>query len=320
MKVLVIRFSSMGDIVLTTPVIRILKNNISASIHYLLKEKYASLLRNHPMIDKLFLWEKIEMEDLRNENYDLVIDLQRNLRSLLTVWKLNRKSVTYDKMRIRTWLYTHLRIDLLKNSHVAERYIASLQGLGLSNDDKGLNVYTTEEYNLHKVDNSKPLIGINLGGSFVTKRIPRHVIEPIIQDSRYFFILLGGKDVEELNDVPSNCLSLIGQTTLSESISIIEQCDIIVSGDSGLMHIAAAKQKPIIVVWGSTGEEYGFYPYYGKKSDQQFLSIVNEQIECNPCSKYGRKKCPKGHMNCLNRLNHQLIVNQIEHFLRPHVM
>ena len=312
--------SSMGDIVLTTPVIRMLKNQKSARIHYLLKRQYASILENNPHIEKLIFWEDCELRELRSEHYDLVIDLHKTLRSLWIKINLGSPITTYNKNWFRTWLFLYLKIDRLRRIHIVERYLDCLKNIDLVNDKNGLELFTGNKYEIRQLAKSRKLVVVNLGGTYLTKRIPSHIIAPLVSGSSDFHVLLGGDDVQVDLEEYDNCLNLIGKTTLAETMSIIEQCDLVVTGDSGLMHIAASFQKPIIVIWGSTGIEFGFWPYFGESSNQTFVSMVNHEIRCNPCSKYGRKKCPKGHMKCLTYLLPQRIAKHVEHFLRPQSM
>jgi len=309
----------MGDVLLTTPCIRMLKVQLGAIVHILTKSVYLDIFESNRYVDQIFRRECTSLYSLRSESYDLVLDLQKNLRSVILRVRLGVRVVSYNKRSVDKWLYLLLGVNHLNRMHVAETYIQSLERLGIKDDMLGLDIAVSKEHSdiINMKDGSRPLIVISMGGTYITKRIPIGLIKGISYKKEYDYVLIGGADVHlEESKLPEQMINLIGKTSLKETIQQIDQSDIVITGDTGTMHIAAALQKPIIVIWGSTSAEFGFYPYYGKKSAKKFTSIEQKDLACRPCSKYGRKKCPKGHMNCLNRLQPSELEREIEVLVR----
>ena len=166
---------------------------------------------------------------------------------------------------------------------------------------------------IEKNPSDKKRIVVVAGGSYLTKRIPYKLIWDLIRKDDYEYTLVGGGDVErDVMDISKgNVMNQIGQLSIQESALQILQSDLVITGDTGMMHIAAALQKPIIVLWGSTAPEIGFYPYYGSDSKQRFISLQNTKLSCHPCSKYGRPSCPKGHLECLNKISSKEVQRSI---------
>ena len=307
MKVLVIRFSSMGDIVLTSPVLRLLSIELKADISYLTKNKYATLLDNNSYINNILPLSTTTRETVRllkEKNFDLIIDLQKNVLSKKICKSLGIRSIAYNKKTMEKIRILGLRNKHLYTSAVPDRYIETLSSLGIKNDGLGLDYFIPRNVKVDGVvSKEKKNIAIVAGGTYLTKRIPTALISDIVKNDDLYFQLLGGDDV--VSDIAmierENCYNGIGKLSLNESASIIRDADIVVTGDTGLMHIAASFQKPIVIIWGSTAENFGFSPYYGFKSKQRFISIARD-LRCRPCSKYGRNHCPLQHMNCLNTI------------------
>lgn len=308
--------SSMGDVVMTTPIARCIHRQLGAEVHYLTKAAYQSLLQLD-YISKVYLLDKqkqIDTEILRKNNYDIIVDLHNNLRSRKLCLQLSKPVLRTDKMPIRKWLFLKLRIDLLKSSHVIDRHFNTVKSLDVLNDGLGMEVpqqYTNRPTKKH--------IAIVLGGTYITKRIPQKLAKKIIlQFPEYTFHILGGDDINithGLFDNIQNVNNHIGQLDLPSTISRMSQCILVITGDTGLMHIAAALQKPMISVWGSTSTKFGFAPHYGSQSKVPHQIIENNELKCRPCSKYGVKQCPKGHMNCLEKIKVTQMNTQIENMM-----
>ncbi|MFT6807084.1 MAG: ADP-heptose:LPS heptosyltransferase [Saprospiraceae bacterium] len=321
MKVLVIRFSAMGDIVLTSPVLRLLSNELNADISFLTKDKYAGLLKHNPYVNHILTLSTSVNETIRLlkvKNFDLIIDLNKNVLSKRISLGLGIRSLVYDKRTIEKFRILSLRHRHINASSVADRYVDALSPLGIENDGLGLDFFIPQGINTKgAISNEKKNIAVVAGGTYLTKRIPNQIISDLIKNDDWNFQLLGGRDIG--GDIAmlesKNCYNGIGKLSLNESASIIRDTDIVVTGDTGLMHIAAAFQKPIIVIWGSTATNFGFSPYYGFNSKLQFKSIARD-LRCRPCSKYGRKQCPLEHMNCLNTIQASEVSLAIKELLR----
>ncbi|HMR87287.1 MAG TPA: glycosyltransferase family 9 protein [Saprospiraceae bacterium] len=309
-KILIIRFSSIGDVVLTTPIVRCVKKQLDAEIHFLIKPSFAHVIHENPYIDHIHhLKENIQdtIDILKAEQFDLVIDLQKNLRSYKICSALSCKTIRFDKMNINKWLAVNLKINRLPNGkHLVDRYFESLQGIGVSDDGEGLDYFMMpeDEYDAQELVQGIHYQVLVLGATYFTKRIPKEKCEEIIALYDKHTILLGGKDVAELADqlsteFPEKVINYCGKIGLGVSAGIVKHADRVVTGDTGMMHIAAALQKKIIMIWGNTIPEFGMFPFYGSKNPSKSIDIQVSNLSCRPCSKLGFDKCPKGHFRCM---------------------
>ena len=311
-KILIIRFSSIGDIVLTTPVIRMAKEQIQNSeIHYLTKASFKSILEKNPNIDKLHLVDNNLMEvvsDLKKENFDLIIDLHNNLRTARIKRVLKRPSRSFNKLNIEKWLLVNFKKDKLPNVHIVDRYLDTLSSFKIINDKKGLDYYIDEKDKVGLDTLPKNLqngyIGWVIGGSYFTKMLPAKKIIEILRKTKKQVVLLGGPEDKEKGDLivsklGTQVFNACGKYNLNQSASLVQQADKILSNDTGLMHIAASFGKPILSFWGNTIPEFGMYPYFPKAPELSTIVEV-EGLKCRPCSKLGYKRnCPKKHFNCM---------------------
>lgn len=307
MKILIIRFSSIGDIVLTTPVIRCLKQQLDgAEIHYLTKKSFASILNSNPYVDKLHLLSdtlSTTIKELEAENFDYIIDLHNNLRTRLLKLQLNVKAQSFDKLNLKKFLFVNFKINVLPAKHIVDRYLDTVAFLGVKNDGQGLDYFFSAQHDLESLlpDTHQKYTGLVIGAQHATKRLPVHKLIEICRTASQLVVLLGGKeDAERGEEIrqasPENVFNACGKYSLEESAFLVKHAQQIISHDTGLMHIAAAFDKPIISVWGNTVPEFGMYPY--KVSRHQILEVKG--LKCRPCSKIGYKKCPLGHFKCMN--------------------
>lgn len=329
-KVLIIRFSSIGDIVLTSPVIRCLKQQKpEIEIHYLTKAAYYPLISQNPHLSKIHLFDgqfSTLLNQLKLEKFDLIIDLHKNLRSLRFKLRLNIKSIGFNKLNWEKWLWVNLKKNLLPQKHLVDRYFNSLARIGVNNDNSGLDYFIpqSEEYRLNTLPEpfQNGYITIVLGALHFTKKFPVSKIINILNGISYPAILLGGKDEFDAgNQIMEHdgirTLNLCGKLTINQSASLIKNADAVISNDTGLMHIAAAFRKKIFSVWGNTVPGFGMYPYYGQNSISHPDSFIfeTEGLSCRPCSKIGYDKCPKGHFKCMNGIDEEKIVNKMTELL-----
>ena len=317
MKCLVVRFSSIGDIVLTTPVVRCLKQQLpDAEIHYLTKAAYQPVLAHNPYIHTIHLlqdnWHEM-IAALKQENFDYLIDLHNNLRTLRLKKALPAvKHFSFDKLNIQKWLLTALKIKVLPKKHIVDRYMETVKSLQVINDGEGLDYFITaeEEVSLDRLPLSHcaGFIAIVIGATYFTKRLPVHKLQQLCRAIDYPVILFGGKEdaangdaIASVNDI--RVFNACGKFSLNESADLVRKARLVVTHDTGLMHIAAAFQKPIISVWGNTVPAFGMSPYFGavntKKTFSHFAEV--KKLYCRPCSKIGYKKCPLGHFKCMEK-------------------
>ena len=314
MKVLIVRFSSIGDIVLTTPVVRCLKQQVdNIEIHYLTKNNFISVIENNPYIDKIHTIGndlKSLIPLLKQENFDLVIDLHHNVRTLRLKYFLGKKSVSFNKLNWKKFLITTFKIHKLPKQHIVDRYLETINFLGVLNDNKGLDYFISSKDEVD-IASMLPVHYLNgyyalvIGGSYYTKQIPINKLKQICEKSSLPFVLLGGKeDVDVASELhkafPTQTLNMCGKMSLNQSASIIKQSKKVITSDTGLMHIAAAYKKNIISIWGNTIPEFGMGPYMAG-DDSQIVEV--NHLSCRPCSKLGYRKCPKGHFKCMNEID-----------------
>lgn len=324
MKILIIRFSSIGDIVLTSPVIRCLKEQVEGSVevHYLTKMQYKSVVEFNPFVSKVHVIEKRtnEIQDvLREENFDYVVDLHKNIRSKRVVKNLKLVSFSFHKLNYKKWLFTTFKINKLPKVHIVDRYLDAVKSLGVKNDNEGLDYFIKES---DKVNLSElPLeyhggyVAFAIGAQHFTKRLPKHKIISICKKINQPIILLGGKEdaatAEEIaKAVGTNIYNSCGQFSINQSASLVDQSKVLITHDTGLMHIGAALGVKIISVWGNTVPAFGMHPYY-PKGKNNYTIIENNNLKCRPCSKIGYDKCPKIHFNCMEAINEEEIVSSI---------
>ncbi len=314
------RFSSIGDIILTTPVIRCLKNQLSGvELHYVTKNAFRSILEANPYIDKLHTFKQEVDEvfaELKDEKFDLVVDLHNNLRSLRLKRQLKAKSVSFRKLNVAKFLAVNFKwLSVLPPLHIVERYLDAVKPLGVKSDGQGLDFFIPEKEEVNVGDlyfggvNQK-YIALVIGGSYATKKIPSQKVLEIAQKAQWPVILLGGpEDKVEGEDLVKQHPGLInacGFFSINQSASIVRQAEWVISSDTGLMHVAAAFHKKVISVWGNTIPQFGMDPY---KPDIRNRVLEVKNLKCRPCSKLGYKKCPLGHFKCMNEIDYDFVAD-----------
>ena len=337
-KFLIIRFSSIGDIVLTTPVVRCLKQQFpDAEVHYVTKKSYKTLLENNPYIDKVFTLENSLndlVNQLKSEDYDYVIDLHNNLRTSIIKFRLKApltprrgsflRVFSFDKLNFQKWILVKFKKDIMPKVHIVDRYMKTVETLGVKNDNQGLDYFIPEKDKMpldwlpENFRNGYAVYAI--GGQHETKKLPLNKMVELCKTIHLPLVLIGGKeDVETGNriappaprggtfesksseEVPplgaEVAISLCGKLNLNQSASIIQKAEVVYTHDTGMMHVAAALKKKVISIWGNTVPAFGMYPY-----QTEYEVIENKELNCRPCSKIGYSKCPLGHFKCMNEL------------------
>jgi ADP-heptose:LPS heptosyltransferase len=341
-KILVIRFSSIGDIVLTTPVIRTLKRQLDAEVHFLTKKAYAPVLRHNPYLDRLWLMERDVSElipGLRAERFDHIVDLHHNLRSKTVELGLFPISVSaFDKLNFRKWLLTTLKIDRMPNLHIVDRYLAAAAPLGVTKDGEGLDYFLGPEDEVRLLPQAEiaeqdvpllvdggtygvaatamgaplPYVAFVIGAAHATKRLPEEQATQIGAGLSDPGILLGGPGEAAEGEriaraAGPHVLNTCGVLALNQSACLVRDARVVLTHDTGLMHIAAAFRKPIVSVWGNTVPAFGMYPYYPAGMDRNTTLEVSD-LSCRPCSKIGYAECPKGHFRCMRAIHPERVI------------
>tara|TARA_Y100000741_G_scaffold358057_1_gene336692 strand:- start:633 stop:1631 length:999 start_codon:yes stop_codon:yes gene_type:complete len=331
MKILLIRFSSLGDIVLTTPVPRLLRKKFPKSeIHFITKAEYSDIYTNNNNVNKIIHLQKNlkkTINILRSEKYDLVIDLHNNIRSNFIKFSLAVKNYTYDKQSFRRWLLTNFKI-YSKLKHISESYVDTLKTLGIRDDNNGLDFYLHEKdmIDLNKLpyEFRSGFYVLVLGGKHKTKRLPVKKCIELCDKINKPIVLIGGKNEQsdsleienffkseiDTDDSISEVLNkktlihnLCGKLSIMESAWFLKLANVVYSNDTGFMHIAAALKKKVVSIFGSTHPSLGFYPYR-----TNFFVYQNTRLSCRPCTKIGHSDCPAGHFKCMNELKFDDII------------
>lgn len=329
MKILILRFSSIGDIVLTTPVVRALKTQLdNPAVHYCTKKGFAGILQANHYIDKLHLLEdnlNSLIRELKAENFDYIIDLHNNLRTAVIKRRLGAKAYSFDKLNFEKWVAVNLKINRLPNVHIVDRYLQAAAPLGVKADGLGLDYFIPEkdEVPLEWLPETHRAgyVAYAIGAQHNTKKLPLPRMIELCDKINKPIVLLGGKEdaengemIERFFHKPAssaayeeglqalNKKTLIfnacGKFNLNQSASLVRQARHVFSHDTGLMHIAAAFKRPIFSIWGNTIPEFGMYPY-----QTQFTILEKKGLSCRPCSKIGYNKCPRGHFLCMNGID-----------------
>ena len=309
LKVLIIRFSSIGDIVLTTPVIRCIKKQVSeVELHYLTKKTFESVLAGNPYIDKIhFLKDSLSdtIADLKLEDFDHIIDLHHNLRTLIIKRRVGRPSSSFNKLNWQKWLLTNVGISRLPKKHLVDRYLETAEFLGVKNDGAGLDYFLVGNYDLALLlpPSHQFYIALVIGAQHATKRLPVARLIELCRLLKHPVVLLGGPDDVERGEIikaaGDQVFNGCGKFKLDQSAFLVKMAKSVITHDTGLMHIAAAFKKTIHSVWGNTVPEFGMYPYMARES---YMYEV-QGLPCRPCSKIGYEKCPRGHFKCMNNID-----------------
>lgn len=320
-KFLIIRFSSIGDIVLTSPVVRCLKTQIpDAEVHFLTKKRNADLLQANPYIDKIQLLGDSLSEtigELRAEKYDYVIDLHNNLRSWMIKLKLRTKSYSFNKLNFRKALLTKFKLNTLPKIHIVDRNLETLRVFGVKNDGKGLDYFIPEEDEFEEgslpENFRKGYLALVLAGTYATKQMPVAKYHSLIAGCHMPVVLLGGKSERTMADQilkwnTGKVVDFTGKLRINQSASLVKNASLVITNDTGLMHIAAAFRKKILSVWGNTAPEFGMYPYLPGEGSE-LLEVKG--LSCRPCSKLGYPRCPEKHFRCMNDLPEEQIIDWV---------
>lgn len=311
-KFLIIRFSSIGDIVLTTPVIRCLKQQVpNAEVHYVTKNSFRSILEHNPYIDKLHLFSgdlKKLFEELKAEQFDHIIDLHHNLRSLKLKRALKVPSSSFNKLNFEKFLLTNLQWNIMPDVHIVDRYLETVNKFGVRNDEKGLDYFIPEKDKVQHKDlpasHHAGFIGIVIGAALETKQLPTEKLKELCAKIQHPIILLGGPEDKQRGDEIATVDNIkiynaCGKFNINESADLVRRSKFIITHDTGLMHIGAALKKPMLSVWGNTVPAFGMNAYYGDDPVKDKQYEIN-YLRCRPCSKIGYHKCPLGHFKCMN--------------------
>lgn len=314
LKILVVRFSSIGDIVLTTPIVRMLKKQLSSEVHFLTKQVNGDLVKNNPYIHTVIIFKDSISEvinKLKNENYDYVIDLHNNIRTRILKFQLGIKSRSFPKINLLKFLMTQFKRNYLPKIHIVDRYLETIKFLGIKNDMQGLDFFISIDDRVQLSDFPEKYIAFVIGGQHSTKILPTNKIISICTKINKDIILIGGPDDslrgKEIEQKCNSVINTCGDFTVMQSAFLIKNSHYVITHDTGMMHIASAFDKKIFSVWGNTIPQFGMYPYMAHK-DSRIIEVNG--LNCRPCSKIGFSKCPKGHFKCMEEINENLFLSK----------
>ncbi len=321
MKILVVQFSSLSDILLASPVIRILKSDLQHTIHFATKKEFTSSIAANPYLDKIHELET-SSSLLKKENFDLVIDLDNNFKTWWLRKKIGVKSLVFQKNRFPIWLMVNFKIDRLPNVHLTDRYVQLIEPLGGKMDSLGLDYFIPEKDEVEESwlppTHQNGYAVFSISADYATRKLPvKRMIELCDRINKPIVLVGNQEDVEVANEIEQffrpgtdeqeqeietlNKKSVIfnacGKFSMNQSASIISKANWVFTHESPIMHIAAAFKKQIYSIWGNTLPTFGKYPYR-----TQFTIFEKKDLTCRPCSSTGFKKCPKGHFKCMNEL------------------
>ena len=330
-SVLIIRLTSIGDVLLTTPLLRILRNLYPQSrIDFLTTSQMQSVFKHNPNIDNLYTISRksnfTELSKKRRElsgkdKYDIVIDLQNNVKSRYLRLHLGKKILTFDKRRLYKLKLVYLKKIPSDYALIPDLYIKTAREIGAEPDGKGLEFWlpTDKQTGFYTkfVDkegkNNKMDIVIAPGAYHFTKRWPKEHFVSLIRlliDTGYRVSLLGGKEDIRLGEYfesifKDKITNYIGKTDLSGSAEVIDKHGVVITNDTAIMHIAAARRTPVIALFGSTVRQFGFTPYNAPHK------IIEKNIPCRPCTHYGKAHCPKKHFKCMNLITPEEVHTEV---------
>ncbi len=339
-RILIIRLSSMGDVILTTPLIELaVKTFPLARIDFCTKEKFTSLLRPNPNIHKVIKAKNnlnySALKDLRQlikmSNYNMIIDLQNNLKTIYLRSIQDAKVHVFNKRSIKKFIFVKFGQNLLKNEKpIIERYKETIRKYALRED---LNSITrpelfTDPSSDRSIENMLQSLGLNAKSKLIsipsvsghfTKTYPAEYYAEIINNfpdgNAAFFLTGNGRDsvnIQLIKSLTKNKIvyDLCDRLEIEDLNSLIKRCSLVICGDTGPMHIAEAFDIPIVMMAGSSVKEFGFYP-----QNEKAVVLENNSLKCRPCSHYGKSKCPKGHFKCMKELTPELVLAKINSIL-----
>ncbi|MBF0226404.1 MAG: glycosyltransferase family 9 protein [Desulfobacterales bacterium] len=309
-NILIIRLSSIGDIILTTPVIKALKHKFPESkIDFLVMDKFKDAISQNSSIDNIIVFEKEKYKGIQGiinfsktikcNNYDLVIDLHAKIRSILISRLICKNILRYKKRAL--WKTILVKLKLI-NYHVDDtiikNYFRPLNKLEIYYSGENLEFYF-DETDLEKFKNFDNFIVAAPGAANETKKWPKeYFAELLTKFSENIFIIGGKNEFDECEyikqSVGDRCTNFSGELSLKESGALLSKAKFVIANDSGPFHIARAVCPKSFVIFGPTD------PNMFEFKDNATLIYANEK--CAPCSLHGDKKCPKGHFNCMMKL------------------
>lgn len=329
-KILVIRLSSLGDVLLASPAVRAIRKRFpDARVDFLTKAHFAPLFRNNPHVSRVIGLGSGDAQGIFHmrhglkTGYDLIVDLHGNLRSrILTGGPGMPRILRTKKYSLRRRLLACSHVNLMKKAPcVAERYLACLESIGARDDGLGLEFHPDESA-VRRAEGllarsgvrEKEAIGLAVGSRWYTKKWPLdHLIGLVKLMQGEKFILLGsGEDNETAcalaAALPGRTVNFTGMTDIATAGALIRSCRALVANDSGLMHLGCAVGTPVVALFGSTVREFGFFPFRAR------AVVLEKPLKCRPCTTQGREHCRLGTLECLESIRPEEVAAALQSF------
>lgn len=337
-KILVIRLSSIGDIILSSPLIRLLRRRFPyAKIDMVVCREFEELISFNHNINQVILFERKTglggllrlCKKVREEQYDLIIDIHKKLRSFIICLTSGAKQLlSYNKHSFLRFLLVKFKINWYSYTpFIANLYLKSLEKFGIEDDGEGLEFYITTSKDMsvlellrkEGIDKNALLIGIAPGAHWYTKRwLKERFIELanlLIQRNNAKIIIFGGNEEVELsNEIKISLLDTpiiaAGKLSLMETGALLKRCKLLITNDTGIMHISAAVKTPIVAIFGPTVKEFGYYPYRIPHR------VISKELPCKPCTTTGSSKCKINTFDCMRLISTNEVLEAAEELLR----
>lgn len=305
-KILVVRLSSFGDIVLSFPLIKKLKEIFPGSeIHFLTKNNYREVAELNPNLNKIISFEGSLMNirrTIKKEHYDLIIDIHKNFRSIVLSF-LNAGTVKrYTKENFKKFMLVKFKLNLFKEViPVYKKYMLTVS--------KFIKESGTEYSNTELVFDRERIykddyVLVSPSSRHFTKTFPviKFIAYINTQTNKKFIITGDGSETDMIicRLIEANCsnvINLCGKLNINELANVIFYSDFVICNDSAILHLAEALGKKAVAVFGSTVKEFGFFP---QLKQSKVLEIID--LKCRPCTHIGRENCPEGHFNCMEKI------------------
>ena len=328
-KILVFRISSIGDIVLTTELLRCLRNTFpDAQIDFVVKKQFADILRCVPFVSNVIELDSKKgfsellaiRNQLKNEQYDVALDIHKNWRSLFVCNTIGAKQVfRFNKHVFRRWVLTTFHKDIYKEVRpVYLRFIDAAKQLGVVPDGKYTELVVPEQLGKSMKDIfvqanisfEKRIIALCPGASFSNKQWQvekfQQLAKRVVLDFDAQVILLGGKKESEMCETiasESGAVSFAGKFDLSQSIAALSMVSLTVANDTGMLHVSEALGVPVVGIYGPTARQFGYFPILPQSKVAQI-----DNLPCRPCTKMGMNHCPKKHFSCMNDISVEMVL------------
>lgn len=320
MRLLFIRFSAIGDIVLASPALRCAKQQIpGVEIHFLTKKSMKAVSEANPYVDRFHYFDKdlsATIQEFKACKFDYIIDLHKNLRTLRIRLALGVPYLSYNKLSVEKFLLTKFQVNRMADRHISMRSVDTLAPLGVSYDGKGLDYFVPSEV-IQPVFFPEGYVALVIGASYATKKLPLESLKVLCSQIPHPIVLVGGK--EEVADGetlalldPTRIVNTCGTYSLHESALIVSKARLVISHDTGMLYIACAFEKNVIAIWGATSPALQVEPFMPDDLKAQVFQSIVPDLTCQPCSNFGTKTCPKGHFSCMKQQDLPEIARQVE--------